>query len=258
MTWLELLGKDCRGSRPRCVLLVDGSPDDVANRLTRLVNRLDVVVCSDDKWKPCGKSDVAEVQLDKADELVPCSDVRRCLRTWWLAANGRAMTPSWDIASTCTIKGKPGLLLVEAKAHVQELSPKSDACSSKNPKNRARIYRAILQANKAFRSATDRKWGLSMDHHYQLSNRFAWSWKLVSLGVPVVLVYLGFINAEDMCGKKLIRSDTDWKSTVTNYGCDIVDNDRWGKWLDFAGVPFLPLIRTCYQPFQSCGFGQVR
>ena len=28
-----------------------------------------------------------------------------------------------------------------------------------------------------------------------MSNRFAWAWKLADLGVPVVLVYLGFFRA---------------------------------------------------------------
>ena len=53
-----------------------------------------------------------------------------------------------------------------------------------------------------------------------------------------------------MADKKLIQSDADWQRMVTNYGRGIVDNACWGKWLDFGGVPFLPLIRTCNQPFQ--------
>jgi hypothetical protein len=38
---------------------------------------------------------------------------------------------------------------------------------------------------------------ISRDNRYQMSNRFAWSWKLASVGVPVVLVYLGFVGAAD-------------------------------------------------------------
>ena len=29
--------------------------------------------------------------------------------------------PNWDLASTCTVEGKPGIALIEAKAHDQEL-----------------------------------------------------------------------------------------------------------------------------------------
>ena len=44
------------------------------------------------------------------------------LRDWWLAVKGGANTPNWDLASTCRVEGKRGLLLVEAKAHTRELS----------------------------------------------------------------------------------------------------------------------------------------
>lgn len=33
---------------------------------------------------------------------------------------------------------------------------------------------------------------ISRDSHYQLSNRVAFAWKLATLGLPTVLVYLGF------------------------------------------------------------------
>ena len=35
-------------------------------------------------------------------------------------------------------------------------------------------------------------------NHYSLCNRVAWAWKLAQLGVPVVWVYLGFLNATEM------------------------------------------------------------
>ena len=65
MNWLKKLGKDNRGSRPSCVLLTDGSREQVAERLTRVVCRPEVVVSSKDQWQPQGKSDVREAQLDK-------------------------------------------------------------------------------------------------------------------------------------------------------------------------------------------------
>ena len=53
--WAEQLGKDKQGSRPRCVLLTDGYADEVAERLTALVDHPDVVVSPGDNWMPCGK-----------------------------------------------------------------------------------------------------------------------------------------------------------------------------------------------------------
>jgi hypothetical protein len=35
---------------------------------------------------------------------------------------------------------------------------------------------------------------ISRDRSYQLSNRIAFAWRLASLGIPTVLVYLGFIG----------------------------------------------------------------
>ena len=43
MSWFKQLDKH-RGSRPRCVLMVDGSREEVASRLTRLTDLPDVVV----------------------------------------------------------------------------------------------------------------------------------------------------------------------------------------------------------------------
>jgi hypothetical protein len=53
--------------------------------------------------------------------LLP-ADVREKLKRWWLSVpSNNPRTPNWDIASTCTIEGKTGILLIEAKAHDQEL-----------------------------------------------------------------------------------------------------------------------------------------
>ena len=187
MAWWEQLGKDNRGSRPRCVLLMDGKPDVVAERLTRLVNLPGVLVSSDDKWMPYGKpvrrnglwdkSPANEAQLDKARDLMS-DENRRHLREWWLAVwgrGGRTTTPNWDIASTCRIDGKPGLLLVEAKAHENELEyagkDLNGGASENSQKNHTRIGHAIRQARTELQSVIGGHWAISRDECYQLSNR---------------------------------------------------------------------------------------
>lgn len=35
---------------------------------------------------------------------------------------------------------------------------------------------------------------ISRDNHYQLSNRIAYAWKLASMGIPTILLYLGFTS----------------------------------------------------------------
>jgi hypothetical protein len=119
MEWLaQLPKKDRRGSRPRCLLLMDGHKEEVSGRLTRLVGLPDAVVITDsDIWMPYGKpvqrengswdkTPASEPQLHK-HLLLPT--VRESLRDWWLAVNGRATTPKWDIASTCIFKDRGGV-----------------------------------------------------------------------------------------------------------------------------------------------------
>ena len=55
----------------------------------------------------------------------------------------------------------------------------------------------MSEANQAL-NQTLPGWALSSKRHYQLSNRFAWAWKLADLRLPVVLVYLGFLKANEM------------------------------------------------------------
>ena len=91
MGWLKQLPeKQQRGSRPRCVLLMDGGNEEVADRLTDLVGLPnEVIITCKDLWRPFGKTDVREAQLDvKSTSILPCSH-RKKLRDWWLV-KGRA------------------------------------------------------------------------------------------------------------------------------------------------------------------------
>ena len=254
--WMDTLGKDKRGSRPRCVLLVDGPRHLVAAGLTDLVGLANVTVSRNDFRMPRGKpvrmgagwdkKPVAEARLDRDDRFVG-PEVRRDLRDWWLSVVPRANTPNWDVASTCKIEGREGLLLVEAKAHRKELSDagKPKPSTTNGCKNHERIGSAIEQANAGLGSVTRRTWGLSRDDHYQLANRFAWSWKLAQLGVPVVLLYLGFLNADDMTPHDaLFRSKDDWARALRDHARGVVDDSCWGNRLDVDGTPFRPLIRA--------------
>ena len=260
--WWHGLGKDSRGSRPRCILLVEGSREIVATRLTELVGDQYVLVTPNDFWMPRGKpefktdngwdkSQAAEARLDRSAGFLS-SEIQSELRDWWLAVARGANTPNWDVASTCEVENKPGLLLVEAKAHANELSAtgKSKPSTPNGWKNHARIGSAIAEANAELMRITGRHWDLSINDHYQLANRFAWSWKLASLGVPIVLVYLGFLNADDMAENgTLFRSEEHWTHTLLSHARDSVDESCWGGRLEINGTPLRALIRAIEQPF---------
>ena len=258
--WRRALGKDCRGSRPRCVLLVDGTRSKVAARLTDLVGLPQVTVTETDFWMPYGRpvwtdgrwdrKPAAEARLDRdAGFLAP--ELRQQLRDWWLAVPKGANTPNWDLAATCRIEGRKGMLLVEAKAHVNELSDagKSKPARENSRRNHERIGSAIEEARTGLALVSGGSWGISRDRCYQLSNRFAWSWKLAMMGVPVVLVYLGFLNAEDMARDGApFRSEDHWAAAVGNHAQGIAAKTCWGQQLVLDGTPFMPLIRVLHVP----------
>lgn len=254
--WTQALGKHSRGSRPRCIALVDGTRELVSASLTELIELPDTVVNPADFWMPSGKpvarpsgwddTLVREARLDHVARLLPAT-IRLVLKDWWLAVARGANTPNWDLASTCTIRGRQGLLLVEAKAHGNELSAagKSLPTSANGWKNHEQIAMAIAGANSALKHATSGDWSLSRDDSYQLSNRFAWAWKIVSLGVPVVLLYLGFLRAEEMAGNGTpFRTHHDWDNALRDHATGVVDATCWNTPIELGDVPLYPLIRS--------------
>ena len=266
--WVQQLdrGKGHRGSRPRCVLLTDGDGANVARRLTRLVDLPGVVVSTEDCWQPCGRPVLREDSWDTtpSDEvdLATPNDlvsplVRRRLRSWWLAVpTSRTRTPVWDLAATCTVRGTSGILLIEAKAHDEELSAAGKAAptSPNGWRNHERIGDAIGEANDGLDLASSRSWALSRDSHYQLSNRFAWAWKLASFGVPVVLVYLGFLHADEISDLgRTFSSHDEWKAVLMRHSGGIVDPRSWGEWIDVGGTPMIALARAYDRPLGTDG-----
>ena len=123
-----------KGSKPCCHLLTHGTREQVAEKLTNLIAPFGLVTVKD-KWMPQGFDNVTEAQLHKTPDLFDNEKHCQTLKSWWLAVTSHnPMTPNWDIASSCTIDGKRGLLLVEAKAHEKELNP--DDCPRRNTPRR--------------------------------------------------------------------------------------------------------------------------
>lgn len=232
-----------KGSKPRCHLLTHGDRRMIAERLTMLAEPFGVVSATD-QWMPQGFDDVDEAQLHNAPSLLSVEDYGKVLASWWLAyARPTSVTPNWDIASTCSIDGKKGLLLIEAKAHLGEL--KADDRSGAGRKNGQRIEDAIGEANQALNDISA-GWNLSHNNHYQLCNRFAWSWKLATLGIPIIFVYLGFLNAGEMRGPFVTHED--WESAVRNYANAVVPEHVWERKLSANGISIYPLIRSLELP----------
>jgi hypothetical protein len=236
--------KERRGSRPRCLVLTEGAPREVAGRLNELLHPFATIDPGFATWMPRGFGHPAEAELTKQGTFLT-SVQKEAVSSWWLARRRGARTPTWDFASPALIEGREGLVLIEAKAHENELDPLGKRKDEKSsPENHKKIGEAIAQASQAL-SALSLGWNLSRDHHYQLANRFAWGWKLASLGIPVVLVYLGFLEAREMEAQGLpFRDEAHWRETVLQYSRESIPAEVWGKPLKVGGIPLVAMIRS--------------
>ncbi len=253
---LHRLGlKEQRGSKPRCHWLTHGAVDVVSGRLTALTAPW-ATVSTHDRWMPEGFDATAEAQLPQAPRLLD-PDIGRRLANWWLPPDRLgARTPNFDIAGTCTIEGAKGLLLLEAKAHSEELNREAvgrrlgEDASEECKASHVTIDRAIMEARSGLSAATGLDWQISRDSHYQMSNRFAWSWKLADLGIPVVLVYLGFLAADEMADQGEPFADHDsWDRLAKSHSRPLFPDPVWNQRWSVNGVPFIPLIRSLERPF---------
>lgn len=251
-----------KGSKPRCHLLTTGTDKEIATRLTDLVGIDGVTVREGDSRLPRGFVLTHEAQLGtEGKSILADGSVRKALRDWWLSVpSEHANTPNWDIATTCSINGRLGLLLFEAKAHDSELRNEErgkslegedgKGVSLNSRRNHVRIGAAIEESSLALASYTGLPWALSRDWNYQMSNRFAWSCKLAELGMPVVLVYLGFLRAEEMRTRKQADFSThkEWERLVQQHSAPLFPQSVWGNSIDIAGTCFIPIIRSVAQP----------
>lgn len=137
---------------------------------------------------------------------------------WWV--KGRGTRPTWDLLCHVLVSGIAGLLLVEAKAHEDELdwsgkqlSPSAKLASKENHKQ---IGECVNEANAALNKLCDGLFNLDINSHYQLVNRVAYGWKLANLGLPIVLLYLGF-TGDTYFKADYFHDDLHWQRVMGGY-----------------------------------------
>lgn len=233
--------REFKGSRLRCLLLTSDTPNKVAAFLN-LLTAPHAQVTVEDRWAPRGFLDPDEAKLGETPSFLSEAD-RTVLTSWWLAQPGAANTPNWDLVSTCRINNSAGLVLVEAKAHEGELG--GDRCGATNQDNLKQIKKALAEANVAWNALASGA-ALSADSHYQLSNRFAFAWKLATMCIPVVLIYLGFLDAHelDYGSRVLLRDHAQWRRRVLAQSKGIVPETVWDKTFDIGGTPLTVAIKS--------------
>jgi len=235
-----------KGSRLRCVLLSGLAAPKLKMQLTRMISTANakdpkVEIRDDFVYYPQGYKASNEVRLGDASPLLD-DNRRKALIKWWLdiEKDTSRQTPNWDFACSALIHDEPGLILIEAKAHMDELIH-TDPCKAEDEKSRDAIKLAIEWTNKQLNGLKLGRFAMDIHTHYQISNRFAWSWKLASLGVPVVLIYLGFLHTTEM-KKRILESHDDWVKIMRDYSKDLVPEQVWGGKLQTEKKAVYPLI----------------
>ncbi len=140
-----------------------------------------------------------EYRNGKALEKVGVFNLKKPLEAFWPARG-----PVWD-ALGITSEGHP--LFVEAKAHIPEAaSPASKASSQTSIEL---IAKSLGEARRYYAPRATATWSSLF---YQYANRLAHHYFLTQLNsVPSVLVFLYFVNADDMLGP---MTEEEWRGAV--------------------------------------------
>ena len=192
------------------------------------------------------KADWAEYDAEKYLKRHPVQGWAGALPScWWV--KGRGTRPTWDLLCHVLVSDRPGLLLTEAKAHEGELdwAGKRLAPSAKRASkdNHAQIAGCISEANTALNKLCDGVFNLDVSSHYQLANRISYAWKLAELGLPVVLLYLGFTG--DRYFDDYFRDDAHWQRIMGGYMQGVVSQQFPERTLDLpCGASLQMLIRS--------------
>lgn len=236
-----------RGSRKHVLDWVSRSA--FTRELRELVRPVDITPDHTSVWMPRSHTEYTEARLESFGPLAyPGLSVWTQLESWWLRHTRGANTPNWDIALSCRVEGEAGLVLVEAKANVPELSLLGKAvtkdASERSRQNHEHIGAAIDEAALAL-GGPNAGVRFSRDRSYQLSNRLAFAWRLASLGLPVVLVYLGFTGDADIAdvGEPL-RDDAHWQGLFAGHLAEVAPAEWLNQRVVTEAAPFWVLARS--------------
>jgi hypothetical protein len=206
-------------------------------------------VSATSQWRPLGGDQIAEARLESfGPTVMPDHAAWPALQRWWLEHPAGANTPNWDVALSCEVDGRPGLVLVEAKANVPELSRAGKSlpldASDASKANHNRIGLAIAEARDAL-APTLPGIAIDRDTHYQLSNRLAFAWKLASLGIPTVLIYLGFTGDDGIrdAGEPF-ADDAHWQGAFDRYVREVWPNPILDQAIPVGTEAFWVLSRS--------------
>jgi hypothetical protein len=220
--------------------------------LSGMIEPTGFTVPPDAAWQPKGRGNHRESVLTGSEDPFLTADQTAEIKRWWLVHSKGSKLPTWDLVVTCKDrKGTPGLILVEAKAHGSELSTAGKSIAKRNladeqersDANHQRIGEAISEASAALLEAVPGI-ALSRDSNYQFSNRIAFAWKLGTMGIPVVLIYLGFLNDTIINPLTFLRSLKNWKQYFDTHTGTHFPGTHVEQEIATANAPFWLLVRS--------------
>ena len=214
-----------RGSRKHVLDLAESA--NFRTSINGIIARSGFQLAPQTRHQPWGRRHVdawAEYEMEEyfqeAERRIP--DLPVIPDDWWIVhKTGKNNRPTWDmIAHLESAKdGKPGILLVEAKAHVAEVKiddqKSAPSGSNESADNQNQIIRRLSETQTALNRLKSGCCRLTCDDHYQLANRLAYSVKLASLGYNVVLVYLGFCG--DTYFADYLTDGDHWQRVIGGY-----------------------------------------
>jgi hypothetical protein len=148
------------------------------------------------------------------------------------------------------------MVLVEAKSHKAELSESGKVkavrgdldAQRRSDENHEYIGAAIASANRALNAVTPGT-ALSADRNYQLANRVAHAWWLANKGIPVVLVYLGFLKDATLgAAVNTFTDHADWLSHFRKHCEGTLPEGFAGRWISCGAASLYLLVRSLELP----------
>jgi len=122
--------------------------------------------------------------------------------------------PNWDAVGFVRVRDQVDLLLVEAKAHIDELQSSSKA---KEHGGRPQIRAALATARAAFGVPENCDW---LGPYYQFCNRLTSLYFLMSRGVGARLLFIYFCG-DNIPGHRCPATREDWEQPLADMYVDV-------------------------------------
>jgi hypothetical protein len=239
--------KAVRGSRKHILDWVGRTT--FPEELSALVRPTGATVTERHRWMPRGRDRSTRARLERfGPHALPAVVEWEALRSWWVAHDGRASTPAWDLVATCDLRGGPGLILIEPRINTSELTSDGKELrgrpSWRSRENHARIRNAIEEARRGL-NAEVLGVRIRAGSHYRLSSRVAFAWRLASLGLETVLVYLGLTgHAGEAETDQRFRDHDHWLSAFSAHARAVLPDQFFERRLECGSAGMQVIVRS--------------